>query len=124
MVKWVLYVRSVIVSTNMKLRIIHFWCYLLAQTVIMILLRSLKILKAIIYAKCIVCGNLPENIFIDADGNQVSYESKILNDIKDMVYRVEQRISDLEREAESLGSGQVLIEQSIAYINQFLSENK
>ena len=41
-----------------------------------------------------------------------------------MVYRVEQRISDLEREAESLGSGQVLIEQSIAYINQFLSENK
>ena len=77
-----------------------------------------------IYAKCIVCGNPPENIFIDADGNQVSYESKILNDIKDMVYRVEQRISDLEREAESLGSGQVLIEQSIAYINQFLSENK
>ena len=77
-----------------------------------------------IYAKCIVCGNPPENIFIDADGNQVSYESKILNDIKDMVYRVEQRISNLEREAESLGSGQVLIEQSIAYINQFLSENK
>ena len=75
-----------------------------------------------IYAKCIVCGNPPENI--DADGNQVSYESKILNDIKDMVYKVEQRISDLEREAESLGSGQVLIEQSIAYINQFLSENK
>ena len=77
-----------------------------------------------IYAKCIVCGNLPENIFIDADGNQVSYESKILNDIKDMVYRVEQRISNLEREVESLGSGQVLIEQSMAYINQFLSENK
>ena len=65
-----------------------------------------------------------ENIFIDADGNQVSYESKILNDIKDMVYRVEQRISNLEREVESLGSGQVLIEQSMAYINQFLSENK
>ena len=40
-----------------------------------------------------------------------------------MVYRVEQRISDLEREAESLGSGQVLIEQSIAYIYQFLSVN-
>ena len=58
------------------------------------------------------------------DGNQVSYESKILNDIKDMVYRVEQRISNLEREVESLGSGQVLIEQSMAYINQFLSENK
>ena len=77
-----------------------------------------------IYAKCIVCGNPPENIFIDADGNQVSYESKILNDIKDMVYRVEQRISNLEREVESLGSGQVLIEQTIAYINQFLSENK
>ncbi len=77
-----------------------------------------------IYAKCIVCGNPPENIFIDADGNQVSYESKILNDIKDMVYRVEQRISNLEREVESLGSGQVLIEQSMAYINQFLSENK
>ena len=77
-----------------------------------------------IYAKCIVCGNPPENIFIDADGNQVSYEAKILNDVKDIVYRVEQRINNLERDVESLGSGQVLIEQSMAYINQFLSENK
>lgn len=77
-----------------------------------------------IYAKCITCGNPPESIFVDADGNQVSYESKLLNNINDMVYRIEQRISNLEIEVENLGSGQILMEQSMAYINQFLSESK
>lgn len=77
-----------------------------------------------IYAKCIICGNPPENIYVDADGNQISYETKVLNDVKDIVYRVEQRINTLERDIENLGSGQVLIEQSVAYINQFLSEAK
>lgn len=77
-----------------------------------------------IYAKCMSCGNPPENILVDADGNQITYETKVLNDVKEIVYRVEQRISNLEREVESLGNGQVLIEQSVAYINQFLSEVK
>ncbi|MGG5460092.1 hypothetical protein [Clostridium sp. B9] len=77
-----------------------------------------------IYAKCMVCGNPPENIYVDADGNQISYETKVLNDVKEIVYRVEQRINTLERDIENLGSGQVLIEQSVAYINQFLSEAK
>lgn len=77
-----------------------------------------------IYAKCTFCGNPPEKIFIDADGNQISYEGKILNDVKEIVYRLEQRMNNLEREIESLGNGQILIEQSIAYINQFLAENK
>lgn len=77
-----------------------------------------------IYAKCMSCGNPPENILVDADGNQITYETKVLNDVKEIVYRVEQRISNLERDVESLGNGQVLIEQSVAYINQFLSEVK
>lgn len=77
-----------------------------------------------IYAKCMICGNPPENIYIDADGNQISYETKVLNDIKEIVYRVEQRINTLERDVENLGSGQGFIEQSVAYINQFLSEAK
>lgn len=77
-----------------------------------------------IYAKCTLCGNPPENIFIDADGNQISYEGKILNDVKEIVYRLDQRMNSLEIDIENLGSSQVLIEQSIAYINQFLSENK
>lgn len=77
-----------------------------------------------IYAKCIVCGNSPESVYVDADGSQISYESKVLNDIREIVYRVEQRINTLERDIDNLGSGQVLIEQSVAYINQFLSDAK
>ncbi|WP_300350297.1 hypothetical protein [Clostridium sp.] len=77
-----------------------------------------------IYLKCTVCGNPPENIYVDADGNQISYDTKVLNDVKEIIYRVEQRINTLERDIENLGSGQVFIEQSIAYINQFLSETK
>ncbi|MPQ43316.1 hypothetical protein [Clostridium tarantellae] len=75
-----------------------------------------------LYAKCTECGNPPEKIYIDLDGNQVSYDSKILNDVKEIVYKIDQRIYDLERKLESLENGQELLEQSLAYVTKFLSE--
>ena len=52
--------------------------------------------KETCYAKCSKCGAVPEKIYIDSDGIQVSYEAKLLNDIKQIMYLVEQRIYNLE----------------------------
>lgn len=76
-----------------------------------------------IYAKCVKCGNPPEKIYVDTDGNQVSYNDKILNDVKEIIYRVDQRVCNLERKIEHLEGGQELIEESLAYVTKFLSEN-
>lgn len=75
-----------------------------------------------VYAKCTKCGNPPDNIYIDSDGNQVSYENKILNDIKEIIYRVDQRVFNLERKIEGLESGNELLEESLAYVTKFLSK--
>ncbi|MGL5245864.1 MAG: hypothetical protein ACRC7R_11880 [Sarcina sp.] len=75
-----------------------------------------------IYAKCTECGNPPEKIYIDLDGNQVSYDVKVLNDVKEIIYKVDQRLCNLERKLEGLENGQELIEQSLAYVTKFVSE--
>lgn len=75
-----------------------------------------------IFAKCIECGNPPDKIYIDVDGNQVSYDTKILNDVKEIIYRVDQRLCNLERKLEGLEGGQELLEQSLAYVTRFLSD--
>ncbi|QAA35082.1 hypothetical protein [Clostridium manihotivorum] len=75
-----------------------------------------------IYAKCTKCGNPPEKVYIDTDGNQVSYNGKLLNDIKDMIYRLDQRASNLEDKIQGLQGSQELLEESLAYITKFMSE--
>lgn len=75
-----------------------------------------------IYAKCTKCGSVPEKIYIDSDGVQVSYEAKLLNDIKQIMNLVEQRIYNLEVNVKDLERGQSLLEQSLAYINKYLIE--
>lgn len=74
-----------------------------------------------VYAKCTKCGNPPEKIYIDSDGSQVSYENKRLNDIREIIYRLDQRICNMETRLESLQDGQELLEESLAYINKFMS---
>lgn len=76
-----------------------------------------------IFAKCIKCGEPPEKIYIDSDGNQVSYEAKKLSDIKECIYLLEQRVYTIESKVDGLRGGQELLEQSIAYLNKFLSEH-
>lgn len=76
--------------------------------------------KKRVYAKCTECGGEPEKIYIDSDGIQVTYEAKLLNDIKAIMNLVEQRIYNLEVKIQDLESGQGLLEQSLAYINRFL----
>ena len=52
-------------------------------------LRYLSILeKGMVYAKCIKCGYPPERVYIDVDGVQVTYEAKLLNDIKELMHQL------------------------------------
>lgn len=75
-----------------------------------------------IYAKCTKCGAPPEKIFIDDDGVQVTYEGKLLQDIKQFMYQIDQRICNLELKIDGLEKGQELLEESLAYINRYMSE--
>lgn len=75
-----------------------------------------------IYAKCVECGAGPEKIYIDSDGIQVSYEGKLLNDVKELMYLIEQRICNLEVKLQDLESSQGILEESLAYINRYLVE--
>ena len=74
-----------------------------------------------IFLKCIKCGNPPEKVYIDDNGVQVSYEAKILNDMKYNLYRLNENLQGLESKVNGLESGQDLLEQSLAYITKFLS---
>lgn len=75
-----------------------------------------------IYIKCTECGDSPEKVYIDADGVQVSYQSKLLNDIKELMVLIDGRISSLEGEIVNLESSQEVLEESLAYINRYLVE--
>lgn len=75
-----------------------------------------------IYLKCVECGGPPEHIYLDEYGNQINYESKILNDVKDRITLLDQRMFSLEKKMEELENGQNLIEESLAYVSKFLTE--
>ena len=77
-----------------------------------------------IYIKCVECGSIPERIYVDSYGTQVSYEGKLLNEIKELMYLLEQRICGLEVKMEAFENSQAVIEESLAYINRFLVEDK
>ena len=49
----------------------------------------------IVYAKCIKCGEVPEKIYIDSDGTQISYNEKLLNDIKIIEYMYLKHVTDI-----------------------------
>ena len=74
------------------------------------------------YIECIKCGEAPDKVYVDLDGVQVSYEAKLLNDIKQIMNLVEQRIYNLEVNVKDLESSQNILEQSLAYINRYLVE--
>ena len=74
------------------------------------------------YAKCTDCGYPPEKVFIDAEGIQVTYEAHLLQDIKQIMNQIDQRVCNLEMKIESLEKGQELLEESLAYINRYMSE--
>lgn len=75
-----------------------------------------------IYMQCYKCGGVPEKVYIDLDGVQVSYESKLLNDIKQILNLVEQRVYNVEVNIKDLERSQNILEQSLAYINKYLIE--
>lgn len=78
--------------------------------------------KNSIYAKCTKCGSPPEKIFIDAEGIQVSYDAKLLQDIKQLMYQIDQRVCNLEMKLGDLEKGQELLEESLAYINKYMAQ--
>ena len=89
---------------------------------------SFKVFKDIekegLYLKCVECGSPPEIVYLDEDGVQISYEIKLLNNIKDKVVSLEEKISFLEKKLDELEGGQELIEESLAYVSKFLSDIK
>lgn len=78
--------------------------------------------KNSVYLKCSNCLEGPEKIYIDNDGNQISYEGKLLNDIKEMMGTIDQRMHTLEVNIKNLENNQNILEQSLAYINKYLVE--
>ena len=74
------------------------------------------------YAKCTKCGYPPEKVFIDAEGIQVTYEAHLLQDIKQLMNQIDQRVCNLEMKIEGLEKGQELLEESLDYINRYMSE--
>ena len=74
-----------------------------------------------VYMKCIKCGSPPEKVFIDDDGIQITYEEKLLQDIKIFMQKIEQRICNVEHKVDSLDKGQELLEESLAYINKYMN---
>lgn len=79
--------------------------------------------KNSVYLKCSNCSEGPEKIYVDNDGNQISYEGKLLNDIRETMSIVEQRMHSLEVNIKNLEISQNILEQSLAYINNYLIEN-
>lgn len=75
-----------------------------------------------IYAKCTKCGAPPEKVFIDDEGIQVTYEAKLLHDIKQLMQQIDQRVCNLEIKVDGLEKGQELLEESLAYINRYMAE--
>lgn len=73
-----------------------------------------------VYAKCTKCGATPEMIYLDSDGVQVSYEAKLLQDIREIMSQVDQRICNLELKVETMEHGQEILEESLAYINRYI----
>ena len=51
----------------------------------------------------------------------MSYEVKILNDMKYNLYRLNENLKNLEEKINGLESGQDILEQSLAYVTKFLS---
>lgn len=78
--------------------------------------------KGGVYAKCTECGSAPDGIYIDSDGIQVSYEAKLLNDIKELMFLIEQRICNVEVRLQDIERGQGTLEESLAYVNKYLLE--
>ena len=75
-----------------------------------------------IYAKCTKCGAPPEKVFIDDEGIQVTYEAKLLHEIKQLMQQIDQRVCNLDIKVDGLEKGQELLEESLAYINRYMAE--
>ena len=77
-----------------------------------------------IYAKCSKCGAPPMEVYIDFDGIQISYEEKLLNEVKNIMCEIEQKICNLEIKMEMIERGQEVLEESLAYINQYMLQQR
>lgn len=77
-----------------------------------------------IYAKCAECGSPPEKVFVDPDGIQISYEAKLLYDIRQVMHQVEQKVCNLEIKIEQMEKAQEMLEESLAYINKYIVEQR
>lgn len=76
--------------------------------------------KGDVYIKCTQCGAPPEKAYVDEDGIQVTYETKLLQSIKELMNEVDQKVCNLEMKMEAIEKGQDILEESLAYINRYI----
>ena len=76
-----------------------------------------------IYAKCSECGDPPERIFVDPDGIQITYDTKLMHEIKQQLHTIDQRLCNLNIKVEDIERGQSILEESLAYINKYILED-
>ncbi len=79
--------------------------------------------KGTLYAKCTECGGPPHKVYVDESGVQVSYEQKRIEELKDMINNISQRLESLEDKADLLGADQQVMQQSLGYIADFIQKN-
>ncbi|WP_040214853.1 hypothetical protein [Clostridium polynesiense] len=79
--------------------------------------------KESIYARCTECGNPPDKIYVDEGGTQVSYEQKKTDEIKDLIYRLNEKIEMMENKIDILGADQQVVQQSLGYVAEFVQKN-
>lgn len=80
--------------------------------------------KKKVFVKCVECGEAPEKIFIDEYGNQISAQEKYFIEIKENLFTMNQRMHNLEIKVDNMEKGQGILEESLAYINRYIVEEK
>ena len=76
-----------------------------------------------VYCKCTECGNPPHMLYVDESGVQISYEQKKLEELKGILYRMNERLDSLENKADILSADQLIMQQSLGYISEFVQKS-
>ena len=75
-----------------------------------------------VYCKCTKCGNPPHKLYVDESGVQITYEQKKLEELKGILYRINERLDNLESMADGLSADQLIMQQSLGYISEFVQK--
>lgn len=73
------------------------------------------------YIKCTECGNPPESIYVDKDGNQVSYEQLKMMDVESDLFELSEKLDDIN---EKINNSSMTMEQMYEWMSDLRSTTK